>query len=89
MMFMNKAFWGESFNLATCGNICVFLNAENGFFPIRRKKILRGKEKKKKKKWNVTEIPTEVKNSKYQEFNKIENLYCSFPTMVNYIQSPF
>lgn len=90
MMFMNKAFRGESFNLATRGSICVFLNAENGFFPMRRKKE-GGKGKKKKEILikTVTEIATKVKTYKHQELNKTENLYHSFSTVVNYIQSQF
>lgn len=53
MTFMNKAFRGEGFNLATCGSICVFLNAENYFFPMRKKKMGGGDGGEKKKKGNL------------------------------------
>lgn len=61
----------------------------------KNKKRLEGKKKKEggKKKESLiktaTEIPTKLKNCKLKELNKIENLYHSFSTGVNYIQSQF
>lgn len=64
-------------------------------FPYEKKKDGRrgqggGKKKRKSqlKLWQRYQ-PTKVKNYKHQELNKIENLYHSFSTMVNYIQSQF
>lgn len=72
-----------------------FLKCWNCFLPYQKKNRLEGKEKKRGEKKEesliktATEIPTKLKNCKLQELNKIENLYHSFSTVVNYIQSQF
>lgn len=60
-------------------------------FSLWEEKKKGGKEKKKKEILikTVTEIATKVKTYKHQELNKTENLYHSFSTVVNYIQSQF
>lgn len=68
-----------------------FFKCWKWFFPYEKKKR-RGERKKKKKEIlikTVTEIATKVKTYKHQELNKTENLYHSFSTVVNYIQSQF
>lgn len=55
----------------------------------RKKEGGKGKKKKEILIKTVTEIATKVKTYKHQELNKTENLYHSFSTVVNYIQSQF